>query len=85
MALKAIFGSHTEQYHCARDYCEAILMSNPRSSAYMQMEGPCFQWMYVCLAACKKCFKYDCRLILSLDACHLKGKCRGSIVVCHWE
>jgi hypothetical protein len=85
MALKVIFGSHTEQYHRARDYCEAILRSNPRSSAYVQMEGPCFQRMYACLDACKKGFKYGCKPILSLDACHLKGKCGGLVVVCHWE
>jgi hypothetical protein len=74
LALKAIFGSYTEQYCRARDYCETILKLNHRSSTYAQIDGPCFQRMYVCLDACKKGFKYGCRQIFSLDACHLKGE-----------
>jgi hypothetical protein len=73
IALKKIFGSYTEQYRRARDYCEAILRSNPHSSAYVKMDGPCFQRMNVWLDACKKGFKYGCRPILSLDACLLRG------------
>jgi hypothetical protein len=74
MALKAIFGSHSKQYCHARKYCEAIVRSNLNSSAYVQIEGPCFQRMCICLDVCKKGFKNGCRPIISLDACHLKGK-----------
>jgi len=42
VALKAIYGSHSEQYRHAKKYCEAILRSNPNSSAYMKIEGSCF-------------------------------------------
>jgi hypothetical protein len=36
--------------------------------------------MYVCLDACKKGFKYGCRPILRLDACHLKGEYGGQLL-----
>jgi hypothetical protein len=36
--------------------------------------------MYVCLAACKKGFKYGCRPILSLDASHLKEEYGGQLL-----
>ncbi|XP_062170398.1 uncharacterized protein LOC133876128 [Alnus glutinosa] len=74
VALKAIYGSHSEQYRHARKYCEAILRSNPNSSAYVKIERSCFQRLYICLDACNKGFKYGCRPIVCLDACHLKGE-----------
>lgn len=79
-ALKAIFGGHSEQYRHARSYCEAIMKWNPRSSAFVQQEGPCFQRMYICLYACKAGFKYGCRPIICLDACHLKGEYGGQLL-----
>jgi hypothetical protein len=30
--------------------------------------------MYICLDTCKKGFKYGCRPIIWLDACHRKGE-----------
>jgi hypothetical protein len=35
MALKTIFGAHSEQYQHSRKYCEAILRSNPNGIAYL--------------------------------------------------
>jgi len=55
-------------------YCEALIRWNPRNNAFVQREGLCFQRMYVCLDACKKLFKYNCRPIICLNACHLKGE-----------
>jgi hypothetical protein len=80
VALKAIYGSHSEQYRHATKYCEAILRSNPNSSAYVKIEGSCFQRLYICLDACKKGFKYGCRPVVCLDACHLKGEVGGQLL-----
>jgi hypothetical protein len=35
--------------------------------------------MYICLDACIRSFKSGCRLILCLDACHLKGEYGGQL------
>jgi hypothetical protein len=80
VALKAIYGSRSEQYRHAMKYCEAILRSNPNSSAYVKIEGSCFQRLYICLDACKKGFKYGCRTDVCLDACHLKGEVGGQLL-----
>jgi hypothetical protein len=80
VALKAIYGSHSEQYRYARKYCEAILRSNLNSSAYVKIEGSCYQRLYICLDACKKGFKYGCRPVVCLDACHLKEEVGGQLL-----
>ncbi|XP_059431442.1 uncharacterized protein LOC132164938 [Corylus avellana] len=36
--------------------------------------------MYICLDAYKKGFKYGCRAIIFLDACHLKGEYGGQLL-----
>jgi len=69
VALKAIYGSHSEQYRHARKYC-----------AYVKIRESCFQRLYICLDVCKKGFKYGCRPVVCLDACHLKGEVRGQLL-----
>jgi len=80
LVLKAIFGSHSDQYRHARRNGEALMEWNARCSAFVQREGTCFQRMYICLDACKKGFKYGCRPIVLLDACHLKGEYGGQLL-----
>ena len=53
---------------------------NPGSSAYVCRDGAFFQRMYICLEACKRGFKFGCRPILCLDACHLKREYRGHLI-----
>ena len=36
--------------------------------------------MYICLEACKRGFKFGCRPMLYLDACHLKGEYRRQLL-----
>jgi hypothetical protein len=36
--------------------------------------------MYICLEACKRGFKFGCRPMLCLDACHLKGEYGGQLL-----
>jgi hypothetical protein len=61
-------------------YMSAILSTNPCNSAYVHRDGAFFQIMYICFYVCKKGFKYDCRPIICLDTCHLKGKCKGQLL-----
>jgi hypothetical protein len=42
LALRAIFGSHLDQYRHARRNGGALMKWNPRSSAFVQREGTCF-------------------------------------------
>ncbi len=46
----------------------------------MKIEGSCFQRLYISLDACKKGFKYGCRSVVCLDACHLKGEVGGQLL-----
>ena len=41
---------------------------------------PYFERLYICLEDCKKGFMAGCRLIISLDAYHLKTKSSGQLI-----
>ena len=41
---------------------------------------PYFERIYICLEGCKKGFLAGCRLIIGLDACHLKTKTGGQLM-----
>ncbi|XP_023889788.1 uncharacterized protein LOC112001856 [Quercus suber] len=41
---------------------------------------PYFERLYICLESCKKGFMAGCRLIIGLDACHLKTK-SGELII----
>ena len=41
---------------------------------------PYFERIYICLEACKKGFLAGCRLIIGLDASHLKTKTGGQLM-----
>ena len=66
-------GRFAYQFERARDYCEELRVSNPSTTAKINLHTPTlhFKRMYVCLAACRTRFLEECRLIISLDACHL--------------
>ena len=80
-ALSQVFGSHFGQYHLTRRYANAIRLTNPDSSAFVQKDGPFFQRMYISLDACKKGFINGCRPVICLDACHFKGEHGGNCCV----
>ena len=40
-----------------------------------------FERIYVCLAACKKGWKEECRPLINLDGCHIKWPHTGRLVV----
>ena len=68
-------GRFAYQFERARDYCEELRSSNPGTTTKITLHTPTlhFKRMYVCLAACRTGFMNECRPIISLDACHLRG------------
>ncbi|XP_072084638.1 uncharacterized protein [Arachis hypogaea] len=65
-----IMGNEREQYKRSRDYCEQILISNPSSTARLELmpipEAPSvFDKLYICLDTCKQGFKDGCRPLLA--------------------
>ena len=47
----------------------------------LQIGVPYFERLYICWAGCKKGFLAGCRQIIGLDACHLKTKLGGQLIV----
>ena len=75
IALEMLKGRFAYQFERARDYCEELRVSNPSTTTKINLHTPTlhFKRVYVCLAACKTGFLEECRPIISLDACHLRG------------
>lgn len=83
-ALKLIHGAEQEQYTHLRSYADELLRSNPNSTMIIKTEmgedGPVFQRMYVCFATCKLAFARNCRPLIGLDGCFLKGVYGGQLL-----
>ncbi|XP_058776132.1 uncharacterized protein LOC131650439 [Vicia villosa] len=81
-------GSFLGNYTRIYDYCHEVLRTNPGSTVKLNVtpvqenvedKRPYFKRLYICYAACKKCFKL-CRPIIGLDGCFLKGLSGGQIL-----
>ena len=44
-------------------------------------EVPHFERLYICLEGCKKGFLAGCKSFIGLDACHLKNKSGGQLII----
>ena len=42
---------------------------------------PYFERLYICLESCKMGFLAGCRPFIGLDACHLKNKLEGQLII----
>ena len=75
IALEMLKGRFAYQFERVRDYCEELRSSNPGTTTKITLHTPTlhFKRMYVCLAAYRTRFIEECRLIISLDTCHLRG------------
>ena len=82
IALKMLKGRFAYQFEKARDYCEELRVSNPSTIAKINLHTPTlhFKRMYVCLSTCRTKFLEECRPIIILDACHLKGFLKGQLL-----
>ncbi|XP_070032948.1 uncharacterized protein [Nicotiana tomentosiformis] len=79
-ARKIIYGDLNTQYKVMWNYCNEIERTNPNTSIYMKLvenEVPNkpnrFQRIYIFFGGCKEGFKSDCRRIVGVDGCWLKG------------
>lgn len=85
-ALEMVEGAHGEQYHRLWDYCQMIRNENPGSCAKIHVERtviesqPYFQRMFILFDAQAKGFVGNCRPIIGLDACFLKGPYGGQLM-----
>ncbi|KAL4277876.1 hypothetical protein GQ457_03G014170 [Hibiscus cannabinus] len=80
MALEIIEGKHKSQYSRLYDYLVELRLSNPGTTTVCKLDDKVFERVYICLQACKECFK-ACRSIICLDGCHLKGYDQGHMLV----
>jgi MULE transposase domain/MuDR family transposase len=80
-ALVIIEGEEKEQYLHIRDYCEALIHWNLGTTAKVETDNSVFKRYYICLVACKIGFLQGCRPIIGVDACHLKGRTSGQLMV----
>ena len=86
IARTLIEGTTAEQYAHLRDYCAKLLRSNPGLTVLIKctMDGPnskpCFERIYICLAALKEGWIGGCRWIISLDGCFIKGTLNGQLL-----
>lgn len=77
-AMKLIDGEHKDQYKWLWDYCLEVKRAMPESSVFLKRDGDTegedrFKRFYMCLGPLKKGFKENCRPLICLDGCHLKG------------
>ena len=86
-ALVKINGTHQEQFGMVWDYAHELKKVLPESTVQILTEDPeprqqsgRFQRLYVCLGPIKKAFVYNCRHIVGLDGCHLKGPYGGQLL-----
>ncbi|XP_071906086.1 uncharacterized protein [Coffea arabica] len=80
LVLEMIKGSVEYQYKRIWEYCAKIKKTHDGSTMevmftpFRELGGnPKFMRIYCCLGSMKKGFKDDCRPIIGLDGCHLKG------------
>ena len=95
-AREYVDGAHTQQYNQLWEYCEELRSTSPSSTILIKVhtfnEGdlaaemdlicgvPYFERLYICLEGCKKGFMASYRLIIGLDASHLKTKLGGQLI-----
>ncbi|KAL5581436.1 hypothetical protein UlMin_013878 [Ulmus minor] len=72
-ALKLVEGYLEDQFNLLHDYYLQLRLTNPT-------EIRVFEWVYVCLAACKKGWIEGCRPVVGLDGCFIKGGYTGQLL-----
>ncbi|KAK5819100.1 hypothetical protein PVK06_024059 [Gossypium arboreum] len=78
--LELLEGVHKAQYEKIYEYFLEIRTQNVRTTTICYLDNRLFQWMYVCLQACKDGYKVGCRRIIGLDGCFLKGFLGGYLL-----
>ena len=84
IVLDAYSGAFTTEFSEFQAFANELLRSNPSSTMNVEIcrndlkEG---RRIFICLDACKKGWKTDCRPIIGLDRCFLKTKFKGELLV----
>ena len=89
--------AYTQQYNQLWEYYEEFRRSSPGSTILMKVHTfnngdlaaemdlvcgvPYFERLYICFEGCKKGFLTGCRPFIGLDACHLKNKLEGQLII----
>ncbi|KAK9275080.1 hypothetical protein L1049_022339 [Liquidambar formosana] len=86
-ALEIVNGKHTKQFKKIWDYTHALLRNNEGSTMKLLTDTPSipnalpiFQWLYICIAACKRGFLASCRPYIGVDGCFFKRANRGQLL-----
>ena len=73
-----------KHYGLLFNYAEEIQSKNPGSRVVIDVNDQDgarkFRRFYVCFAGIKRGWKENCRKIIGLDGCWLKGKCKGELL-----
>ena len=77
-AIAPIVGDYKEQFHLLHDYCLEVTSKNPNTTAVVSTkkngnDEDEFAGVYICLGQLKRGCLEDCRPVLSLDGCFIKG------------
>ncbi|GKU99547.1 hypothetical protein SLEP1_g12382 [Rubroshorea leprosula] len=86
IVLNELEGNYKEEYACLMGYKAALVEKNRENTVdvlydtYINNPNPVFKSIYICLAACKKGWMEGCRRIIGIDACFLKGMCKGVLL-----
>ena len=78
-------GTLEQSYKLLLGYLHMLMETNPGSVVNLEVtDGNKFQYLFIAFLASIQGFSY-CRLVISIDATHLKGKYKGVMftVVCH--
>ncbi|XP_057793129.1 uncharacterized protein LOC131009738 [Salvia miltiorrhiza] len=85
--LNALQGSYVEEFKCLVGYIDKVKETNPGSKVELQLSKDelsngrrVFKRIFVMLDACKKNWLGECRPLISLDGCHLKGVTFGCLL-----
>ena len=84
MVLDAYTRAFTIEFSEFQAFADELLRSNASSTVNVEIcrddlkEG---RRIFICLNACKKGWKADCRPIIGLDGCFLKTKFKGELLV----
>ncbi|CAL2268899.1 unnamed protein product [Prunus armeniaca] len=84
LALLSIRGSAEEAYYILPAYCYELERMNPGTKTHIQTdENNHFVYLFMAVGACIRGFCSSMRLVIAVDATHLKSKYKGVMFVAH--
>ncbi|VVA37611.1 PREDICTED: FAR1-RELATED, partial [Prunus dulcis] len=82
LALLSIRGSAEEAYYILPAYCYELERMNPGTKTHIRTdENNHFVYLFMAVGACIRGFRSSMRLVIAVDATHLKSKYKGVMFV----